>query len=79
MIMSYAFDVYTPVTDGTLALVLVAVYGNPVWVSNGLAQFAPDMLNATTESPFDESPLLNLTVIVIEPPAGKTAHHSERR
>jgi hypothetical protein len=78
MIMSFLFVVDTPVTEGTL-LLPVAWYGNPLLVSKGLVVFAPDMANATAESPFDESPLENVTVIIIEPPAVKGAHHSEIR
>ena len=79
MIRSFGFVVDMPVTDGAPVLLLTAVYGNPVWVSNGEVVFAPDMATAIAERPFAESPLENVTVIVMVPPAVKGAAHSEIR
>jgi hypothetical protein len=79
IIMSFAFEVDTPVTDGAPVVVPVAVYGRPVWESNGLLVFAPDIPNATAETPLVASPVVKVTVKEIEPPALKTAHHSEIR
>jgi hypothetical protein len=76
--MSSGFVVDTPVTDGAVP-VPVFVYGKPELGSNGLLVFAPDTPNATAESPFVASPAPNVTVKEIEPPALKTAYHSEIR
>jgi len=78
IMMAFELVVDTPVTDGEVP-VPVALYGRPPFESKGLLVFAPDIPNATAEIPFVESPLLNVTVIEIEPPALNTAHHSEMR
>ena len=79
IIMSFAVVVDTPVTVGSPVAVPVAVNGRPECESNGLPEFAPDTPNAIAEIPFVASPLLKLTVKEMEPPALKTAYHSEIR
>jgi len=80
IIMSFAFEVDTcPVVVIGPPLVPVFVYGRPVWVSKGALVYAPDMPNATAEIPFVASPELKVTVSESEPPALKSAHHSEIR
>ena len=79
IIRSFAFEVDTPVTVGSPVAVPVAVNGRPECESNGLPVFAPEMPKAIAESPFVPSVLPNETVIESEPPALKTAYHSEIR
>jgi hypothetical protein len=76
-IMSYTPEVdMDPLVGSPLAP--SASFGTLVLVSNDpvLGELAPDIPNATAVSLFESVPE-NVTVIVILPPAVKSAHHSE--
>jgi len=74
--MSFAIEVDTAVTVGAPLVLLEALYGNPLWVSNGVLVFAPDTPNTIT-SPTWLLPRVPLNVTVIEVTVElATAYHS---
>jgi hypothetical protein len=63
--MSFAIEVDTAVTVGAPLVLLEALYGNPLWVSNGVLVFAPDTPNTMTAPPSLARLALNVTVIEV--------------